>query len=175
MYITTVDVMSLNGRIAKDGGDTHSWTSDDDWDHFKALADRHNLLVMDLDTYQAVQPEPETDRLRIVVTDQPKKQKSVPGQLEFITKKPEEIVKEVEARGYEKMLLVGRWINAQFLRAGLVNEMWVTIEPVIFGGGEPLLDMPGLDLKLQLKSVEQLNEQGTLLVSYSVDKPNQSG
>jgi dihydrofolate reductase len=174
VYITTVHVMSLNGRITKDNGDAHSWASDDDWDHFRSLADQHNLFVMDIDTYLAVLPNPEADRLRIVVTDKPKLQPSIPGQLEFVNKKPAGIVKDAKARGYERILLVGQWVNAQFLQAGLVDEMWVTIEPTVFGGGLPLLDVPGLDAKLQIKSVEQLNRRGTLLVSYTVDKPKQA-
>jgi len=161
----------MNGRVAKEGGDAHSWTSPDDWDHFKGLVARHKLLVMDIDTYKAIQPEPEADRLRVVVTDRSEDvQTGVPGQLEFVSGEPQEIVKDMESKGYDKMLLVGRRINAHFLQAGLVHEMWVTIEPVVFGGGVPLLDVRGLDLNLQLKSVEQLNSQGTLLLNYAVDR-----
>ena len=170
MYSTSVHVMSVNGRVAKDGGDAHSWTSDDDSDHFQNLATQHNLFIMDLETYQAVQPEPQSDRLRIVVTDQAESQISVPGQLEFVNKKPQELVEDLTARGYEKILLVGGAINAAFLQAGLVDEMVVTIEPVVFGGGEPLLDTQGLDIRLRLASIEQLNRRGTLLARYHIDK-----
>jgi dihydrofolate reductase len=174
MYITTVDVMSANGRIAKDDDDKHAWTSEDDWDHFKTLAGQHNLLVMDLETYQMVQPEPEADRLRMIVTTQPKLQVDIPGQLEFVNYTPKTLVQKLTARGYKKMLLVGRQTNAAFLQAGLVNEVIITIEPIMFGGGKVLLEAPGLTVDLHLVSIEQLNTKGTLLARYSVDRPGKA-
>jgi dihydrofolate reductase len=67
------------------------------------------------------------------------------------------------------MLLVGGQTNTSFFRAGLVNEMFVTVEPAIFGRGRDLLDDGALDAKLQLISVEKLNERGTLTLRYLVD------
>jgi dihydrofolate reductase len=64
----------------------------------------------------------------------------------------------------------GAVANALFLKAGLVNEIWLTVEPVIFGTGIDLFRGAEFDLHASLISVEQLNEGGTVHLKYRVNK-----
>lgn len=172
MHIVTVDVMSANGKVTKGNGDAHSWTSAADWKHFSTLWAEHNVLVMDDITYEKVQPMPDVDHLRMVVTKHPKTyaKRAVKGQLEFVNETPAAIVKRLEKQQFTAMLLVGKEVNAQFLQAGLVDEMYITVEPVLFGNGTQLLDYQNIESTLRLVSVKQLNERGTLVVHYQVDR-----
>ena len=53
-----------------------------------------------------------------------------------------------------------------FMEAGLIDTLYLTIEPVIFGSGIHLFNKE-LDVKLQLQSMQKLNEQ-TVLLEYNV-------
>lgn len=173
MHITTVDVISANGKITK-GQDAHAhtWASDEDWEHFVKLRDSYDLIVMGGGTYDVIQPEPQPGQLRVVLTSRPGKYKDqvVPGQLEFINATPKDVVKLLEKRGYKRMLLVGGKVNSSFWDAELVNEAYVTVEPFLFGQGRNLADGVDVYVVLRLLSVQKLNERGTLLLHYTVDK-----
>lgn len=178
MHVTSTDVIAVNGRITKGAdGDAHEWASPEDWQHFKALRQAHEVLVMGRGSYESVRPKAEAGRLRVVLTHHPAEyaDRAVPNQLEFVSQAPEELLQALEARGFTKVLLVGGQTNTQFFAAGLVDELFVTIEPVVFGAGRTLLDGLEADLQLRLVEVKQLNDRGTLHVHYLVDKPGTVG
>jgi len=60
----------------------------------------------------------------------------------------------------------GSSVYAQFMNAGAVNQLYLTVEPVAFGRGVPLF-ADGLDVKLELKNLTKLSDQ-TLLIEYGV-------
>ena len=67
------------------------------------------------------------------------------------------------------MLLVGGGkTNALFLEASLVNEIYLTVEPKLFGMGKSLIAEGNFTKNLKLQSVKKLNEQGTLLLKYNI-------
>lgn len=174
MHVTTIDVISVNGKITKGGdNDAHDWASDEDWDHFQNIVSKHNLLVMGSRTYDTVKPEPQAGLLRVVLTSRTEdyKGQAVPGQLEFMSASPQELAGRMEARGYQKMLLVGGQANTLFFAEGLVDEMYLTLEPFVSGGGRDLLNGGDFTANLRLSSVTRLNGRGTLALHYLVDKP----
>ena len=66
------------------------------------------------------------------------------------------------------MLVVGGGLtNALFLKSKLVNEVYLTIEPRLFGVGTNLLNEKNIDVQLRLTSIMKLNKQGTLHLKYS--------
>ena len=140
-----------------------------------ALRQQYELVVMGRKTFEAVQPKPEVGRLRVVLTSHPDDYAvvAVTGQLEFSALTPEELVASLKARGYNSMLLVGGGaINGAFLAAGLADELYLTIEPTLFGNGTPLLGNAAVDVALRLLESRQLNDQGTLLMHYAFVYPN---
>ena len=99
------------------------------------------------------------------------KQFAVAGQLEFSDEKPKELIRRLEKQGYGQMLLVGGGkVATSFFEEELIDELWITIEPRIFGIGEPLVAEKEFDINLQLLNYEKLNESGTLLLKYRVIK-----
>jgi len=64
----------------------------------------------------------------------------------------------------------GGQIAALFLKAQLIDELWLTIEPRIFGIGASFVNDEKLNIELKLLSCEQANEQGTLILKYKVIK-----
>lgn len=65
----------------------------------------------------------------------------------------------------------GRHVSAEFLAAGIVDDIYLTYEPLLFSQGTTMLaDESWLEVSLRLQSVKQLNERGTLLAHYTVDR-----
>lgn len=170
-----VIVSSLDGRLTRgEETDFYKWASAEDQQFFKKLVASHNLIVMGGKTYQAAKDriKLQASKLRLILTRSPKKYsgEQVTGQLEFTAQAPSALVKQLEKRGYKTMLLVGGQINTLFLKAGLVDNIYWTLEPLILGAGRTLVPDQILGTKLQLKETRQLNSQGTLLLKYKVVK-----
>ncbi len=174
MKIVIVAVASVNGKITKgDDSNIYSWTSKEDSRFFFSLIEKSNLIVMGSKTYEAAKKliKHKKNRLRIVLTKNPKRylKESMKGMLEFTNEGPLELTKRLEGKGYKKILLVGGGeINVLFLKSKLVNEIYLTIEPKIFGTGKNLVGESDFESQLQLISARKLNEQGTLLLKYKV-------
>lgn len=173
MKIILPTVMSADGRITKGGiGQAHVWSSKEDSAFFNELIAEHDVLVMGRRTYEVVKPKPTPDKLRLVLTTQPERfsERVVPNSLEFMHATPKQIVQELESRGHKQALLVGGApVHADFLREGFVDELYLTIEPLLFGEGLPFIQ-GALDISMNLLEVRQLNEQGTLLLHYEINQ-----
>lgn len=174
MKIIMVAVSSVNGKITKASNpNIYFWTSKEDSKLFFSLIEENNLIVMGSKTYDAARSviKLKKNKLRIVLTRDPKKylNQTLKGILEFTNENPLKLVKKLEDRGYKKMLLVGgSETNTLFLKSKLVNEIYLTLEPRIFGQGQGLIIEESLEVKLKLVSVKKLNSQGTLLLKYKV-------
>jgi dihydrofolate reductase len=175
MQVSIVLVMSLDGRLTRgDDPNVHAWTSPEDWKNFLALRRQHDVLVMQRGTYETIKPEPDPKLLRIIMATHPElyKDKTVKNQLEFVRPNPAAIAKDLAKRGYEHVLISGDTnITYDFLSAKLVDDIYVTIEPLMFGAGTPFMSGPReLNVHAQLKSVKQLNDKGTLLLHYAIKR-----
>ena len=165
-------VASLNGRITKGkNSDIYRWTSVADQKFFFDLIHKSALIVMGRSTYEAVRSRLKlsSERLRVVLTREPKRYAKFakPGILEFSSENPKQLIKSLAKRGYKELLLVGGGeVNAAFLEAGLVDEILLTIEPVIFGTGKLMIADGKFNKNLKLIGVKKLNRRGTLLLRY---------
>ncbi len=101
------------------------------------------------------------DRLIVVMT-RGKGGEAVEG-VEYTNKAPKEILQDLESRGFEQAAICGgAEIYSLFLREGLVDELFLTIEPVLFGSGIPLA--AGFDrINMEFIDSTKLNEQAILL------------
>ena len=84
-------------------------------------------------TYEAAHIQLKPGILRIVLTHNP--QKGVPGILEFTDETPRELVNRLKNKYKQMLLLGGSDIATQFFEEKLIDEVWLTIEPKIFGSG----------------------------------------
>ncbi len=174
MKIIMVAVSSLNGKLTK-GKDPniYSWTSKEDSKLFFSLIEKNNLIVMGGKTYEAARKiiKHKKNKLRIVLTRNPEKyfKETIKGVLEFTDESPLKLIARLGNRGYKKILVVGgSEVNTLFLKSKLVNEIYLTIEPKIFGSGTNLLNEENFDVSLKLIGLKKLNKQGTLLLKFRV-------
>lgn len=166
--------MSVDGKTTK-GNDPniYKWTSKEDQKHFFSLIEKFNVIIMGRKTFLAAKGlmKLSPKKLRLVITKNPNsfKQAEIPGQLEFTSDSPEAILRKLQKRKYKEILLAGGAnINTLFFKVKLVNELWLTIEPYIFGSGNSLVADEKLNVNLHLKSVKRLNTKGTLFLKYKV-------
>ena len=174
MKVVLAMVMSVDGRTTKWGNpNIYEWTSKEDQKYFFSLIGKHKAIIMGRKTFDAARSvmRLSSGKLRIVLTKNPKKyaDTAVPGQLEFTDDSPKDIIKKLKKRGFrEALLLGGGEINSLFFKEKLVDEVWITVEPLIFGSGNGLAEKNALNVIMKLKSIKMLNEQGTILLKYQV-------
>lgn len=173
MKVILAIVTSLDGKSTKGYKLPKLWASREDQLHFQSLIAKNNLIVMGKNTFAVSKDDIKLakDKLRIIMVRNPAEFNDlvVPGQLEFSSESPKQLVKRLANLSYKQMLLVsGPKLNSVFLKDKLVNELWLTLEPNIFGVGIGLVNSEPLDVELKLLSCKKLNSQGTLLLKYWV-------
>ena len=172
MKVILVFVSTLDGKVTK-WGNPHvkDWSSQKDQEYYRKLWNDARLIVMGSTTFEAEHFSRLPDHLFVVMTKKFSRYKAleVPGQLEFTDKTPVEITEEYQNKGYTTMVVVGgAHIATSFLKEQLIDELWLTIEPRIFGTGGSFVIEENLDIKLKLISFEKVNDEGTLITKYGV-------
>jgi len=173
MKTILIFVSTLDGKITKWGDPMiRSWSSKADQDQFDAIWNETRVIIMGSGTYNPDPLKPDPKHLFIVITRQPSKYESsdVPGLLEFTNETPVQILNRFENNENVVLVVGGSQIAASFLRVQLIDELWLTFEPKIFGAGDNFVTDEKLDIDLRLMSFEQINEQGTVLTKYKVLK-----
>lgn len=172
MKVVLVFVSTLNGKITR-GGDPEvkHWSSESDKEHYARIWRDSRLVVMGSNTWKQNIITPSASRLTIIMTREPEKfrEHEIPGQLEFSNMSPAELVSAWGKKGADLMTVVGGpLIATSFLKESLIDELWLTIEPRLFGTGLNLIHPEELDVKLQLEEIKQVNAEGTLITRYRV-------
>ena len=156
-----IAALSADGFIAKNSGHLADWTSKEDKQFFVEMTKRAGVVVMGQNTYETI-GRPLPGRLNVVYS----KDKEYEG-VEVTQKDPKELLADLEKRGYEEAAIGGgATIYTMFMEAGLVDRLYLSIEPVLFGKGMSLFNKE-LDANLQLENVSKLGEQ-TILLEYNV-------
>jgi len=146
--------MSLDGYIAGPNGEM-DWLFDDQdygYQEFYAGTDEMVMGRNSFDFVAAYQPYPHADRLNLVFTHRP-----LPWEAPWLIAKsgdPVEILRARKALPGKAIYLVGGGrLNAALLSAGLIDELILSIHPVVLGGGLPLFDGLSLPATLHTLSV----------------------
>ena len=174
MKTILIFVSTLDGKVTK-WGNPHVklWSSHQDQDYYKNVWNESRLIVMGSNSFKAETFNPSPNQQIIVMTSRPDTYKDlqVPNQIEFTNESPNEIFARFNNKGYEQMLVIGGpHVATSFLKEQLIDELWLTLEPKIFGTGGNFATDVNLDINLRLIHCEKVNEQGTLITKYAVLK-----
>lgn len=63
----------------------------------------------------------------------------------------------------------GARVYREMVDAGLLDELYLTVEPLLFGRGQALVS-GGVPIQLHLLSSRRLNRRGSLLLRYRVER-----
>jgi len=167
--VVFIAVVSADGRIAESKEQlTLSWTSKDDTKFFIRKTKQLGVVIMGRKTFETI-GKPLNDRLTIVMTKSPElyNHKQKEGLIEFTSMPPSAIIENLSLRGYGAAAVVGgSLVYSQFLRDRLVDEIYLTIEPVLFGRGI-LLGDEFEKTSLRLLNLSRLGRD-SVLVHYGV-------
>lgn len=156
--------MTLDGKIAKNKNQFANWTSPEDKKLFIEVSKDHRVIMMGENTFKTF-PKPLPNRLNVVFSY--KGGTNINGSLKWVSGDPIKVLQDLEQQGYTKALLGGgAMINSIFLRAGLINEIILTIEPKIFGSGISLFNE---DANIDLELLEhRLLNRNLIMLKYKV-------
>jgi dihydrofolate reductase len=173
MKTILIFVSTLDGKVTK-WGESHvkSWSSRQDQDYYKKTLNKSRLIVMGSNTFNNGS-FPTLNHQLIVMTGYPNKYKNLKhsGEIEFSNESPDKLTDRCKSKGYEHMLVVGGpHVATSFLKEQLIDELWLTLEPRIFGTGANFATDVKLDINLRLLHFEKVNDQGTLITKYAVLK-----
>lgn len=151
MKVILLMALTLDGRIAK--GDSHfvDWSGTEDKKLFVEVTKRARALIMGSKTFDTI-GKPLPGRCNIVMTRMPDHRHSDPPNLIFTAQTPESILLDLSKAGYKEVVLAGGTVaNSLFARRGLIDEVMVTISPLIFGKGISLF---ADDVTMNLELIE---------------------
>jgi len=161
--------ITLDGKIAKKSGEFVNWTGSEDKKIFARETKKSGVVIMGHNTYKTI-GKPLKGRLNIVLTSNVENKTGQKGILEFTSRAPVEIQRHLEARGFKKAFVIGGGeVNTLFIKNGLVDEVWLTMVPRIFGRGISLFSDFDGDVNLEFNSCERLSS-GLIFVKYRVVK-----
>lgn len=170
MIVFIIASVTADGFIARDGSQSSlDWTSREDTQAFVRLTKEAGIMVMGSATFATI-GRALPGRKTVVYTRHPEKLAGITD-VEATDEAPAALVRRLAEAGYGRLAVCGgATIYRQFLDAGVVDEIYLTIEPVLFGAGVPLLDGMA-DTRLALVGHHLLNDD-TLQVHYKVINPS---
>jgi dihydrofolate reductase len=159
--------LTADGYIGRNAKHAAMWTGKEDKKRFIEITKRAGVIIMGQNTWFTL-GKPLKDRLNIVYSPTPLP--TVSG-MEITMKSPADLLQELESRGFKEVAICGgSQIYTMFMKSGLVDTLYLTIEPIIFGDGIKLFKEE-MDYHLKLVNLIQ-TENGALLLEYKVEYNN---
>lgn len=165
LKVTMLMAVTADGMIGKNAQDFPDWTGREDKRMFREITLKAGVLIIGSRTFDTI-GRPLPGRKNVVLTRNPERISQTPD-LVFTDREPRRILADLEDEGYHHAVLAGGSIvNYLFASQGLIDEMYITYVPKIFGAGVPLF-AGQVSLELELISQKTLGE-GRISVRYRV-------
>ncbi|MCK5629653.1 MAG: dihydrofolate reductase [Nanoarchaeota archaeon] len=157
--------ITANGYIAKENDET-PW-SDEEWDSFSNIAKKIGNLVIGRKTFEIMNQDDEFQQIgnpfTVIVSNKENNNSN------FVNS-PEQAIKLLEEKGFSEILVAGGgMLNSSFMQKGLVDEIYLDVEPFLFGKGIKLFADNEFETKLELLETKQLSKN-TIQLHYRILK-----
>lgn len=164
MKVFLIAAITADGFIARETNELANWTSKEDKKLFVELTKRAGVMVMGRTTFETI-GRPLPGRKTIVYTH---RDVEIDG-VEVTDDTPANLIHRLHIEGYKEVAICGgSAVYTQFMQAGVVDELYLSVEPVVFGSGVPLF-AGLLDVQLRLLESRPLNDN-VVLMHYEVEK-----
>ncbi|MBI4257051.1 dihydrofolate reductase [Candidatus Uhrbacteria bacterium] len=170
MNVWLIAAISADGKIAQaEGQSSLDWTSKEDTRFFIDKTKEAGVVIMGRKTFDTI-GKPLKGRRIIVMSRSPapllfKEGLGVvtSGTVEYTNLSPRDLLDQLATQGVTTVAIAGgSSIYSEFLQDGLVTDLYLTIEPHLFGSGVPLATgFERIDVKLV--TATPLNDQAVLL------------
>lgn len=162
MHTILLAAVTANGFIARSTNELANWTSKEDKKLFVEETKKAGVMLMGRTTFATI-GKALPGRLIVVLTEKPNEVTTVPGSVETASGDLKTILDGLEKRGFTSVVIAGGSnVYSQFLNAGLVDEILLTVESQLFTSGIPLAQNLTREIPLELKSVEKLGATSVL-------------
>ncbi len=168
VYVAVV-ATTIDGKIATHARQFTDWTSKEDKDFLHKVLDESDVVVVGNNTYKTAKA-PLSKRNCIVLTRSVSKTMQKNPRLIFLNPARENLDGFIKKARYKKVaVLGGAQSYTYFLENNLLDEIYLTIEPLIFGRGLAIFESKKAFKKwFRLVSARRLNKRGSLLLHFAV-------
>jgi len=177
MRTVLIAAISLDGFITRHNQPGSGFTSPEDKRYFRETVLQFDTLIFGSANYEFsknwISSHLRADQLKIVLTRNPGRYTADfrENELEFTADSPNEILQNLRRRGRQNVAILGGGIiYGWFLEQNAVDELWLTLEPRIFGQGVKFAAAK-IDPGLELLSATNL-APSTLLLKYRASPPS---
>jgi dihydrofolate reductase len=171
MKIILYMTVTANGFIATLEGGTE-WVSPAAQEEFRQLAKQTGNVVFGHNTYAAMVAAssfPVPGVLNVVMTSQPPDVDPIKNVI-FFTESLEDMIQELSKQGMAEILVAGGGqLAGSFMTDGLVDEIYLTIEPLMLGQGIHLFEHAEFERQLELIGSKNVSDHEVQL-HYAVRK-----
>lgn len=162
--------MSLDGFIAGPNGEFDWIVMDPDLD-FAAMMARFDTFLIGRKTYEVMQrmadEAPPTPGIQSIVCSRTLRPEDCPGAT--LTDDAERAVRDLRTKpGKDIALFGGGELFRSLLAANLVDEVAVSVVPILLGGGIPFLPPPAARARLKLTGHRIYSKTGTVGLEYDI-------
>lgn len=155
---------SVDGRISLTARSTPEWTSKEDWKFLQTSLKRFEAVVVGRNTFLAAKKRLMKRTTYVLSRSTPSKTR---GSVTFVNPRKAHLEKILSKHASVAVLGAGE-VYQYMLDHNLLQRLYVTVEPLVFGRGKPMFSGGKKNHRLQLRSVRKLNKKGTLLLTYDV-------
>lgn len=167
MKVLLYMAITANGQIATLDGKT-PWSSEE-FAAYEEMLKQTRCEIIGRITYEDFSSGNSSPKNHLVVVLSSKVPKEKPDNVIFCNS-IEKAIKILEAKRFSQCLVAGgSKTNKSALEKGIIDEIYLDVEPFIFGQGLPLFAPIEKELKLKLLGIKNLSSQ-TIQLHYKVIK-----
>lgn len=167
MKVTMLMAMTVDGKIGKDSNHFPDWTGKSDKKLFVEISRQAGVIIMGSKTFDTINA-PLKDR-KIIVLTRNADRISQWDSVVFSRQHPRDVLNQLKNQGYSQVILAGgALINSLFAEENLIDEIIITISPLIFGHGLSLFS-ENIAMELELVQVKALDDR-VVCLKYNVKK-----
>ena len=163
-----IAAITLDGKIARHARQlSGDWTSEEDKKYFQAELKKFDAVLVGRNTFEVAKKHL-LKRNTIVLTSGTKTTEEKYPHVWFCNYKKIGVNTFIHSLGFKKIAVIGGSKVYSFaLKKKLLSELYLTVEPLIFGKGINLFDDSRFHMaNFILVSIKRLNKRGSLLLKY---------
>lgn len=159
--------ITIDGKIAAHPDHMSDWTSKEDKEFLRSILSESEAIVIGNTTYKMYQPAL-SKRNCIVFSRAVPENNSENKNLTYFNPELQSIEKYIADQKYQSVaILGGTQIYSYFLENNLLTDLYITVEPIIFGQGLDLFKTKNyVEKRFVLRETTTLNSQGSLVLHY---------
>jgi len=157
MKVILYMAITPNGLIAKSNDDTN-WISHKEWNSYSLATREAGNLIIGHRTYNTLTKQPEFSEFKdikiVVVATQPV---NLETEKHSVAASPKAAL-DLFASEDKIIVAGGGSLNASFLKENLIDEIYLDIEPIIFGKGIQIFHDKDFECKLKFIDLKNISD-----------------